>query len=127
MIGKPLRKGFHTVTPYLVVSDIEREVQFLKQAFDAEETERVRGGGGGWHGEIRIGDSMIMLGQGPAGTPTTSAQIFLYVEDPDALYHRALKAGATSKSEPADQSYGRSSGVTDPCGQVWWLCHHAEQ
>ena len=127
MVGKALRKGFHTVTPYLVVADINREVEFLKQAFDAEETERVRGGGGGWHVEVRIGDSMIMMGQGPAGTPTTSAQIFLYVEDPDALYQRALKAGATSKSEPRDESYGRSGGVTDPCGQVWWLCRHAEQ
>lgn len=127
MVGKALRKGFHTVTPYLVVGDINREVEFLKQAFDAEETERAQGGGGGWHVEVRIGDSMIMMGQGPAGTPTTSAQIFLYVEDPDALYQRALKAGATSKSEPRDESYGRSGGVTDPCGQVWWLCRHAEQ
>jgi PhnB protein len=127
MAGTPLRKGFHTVTPYLVVDDIQREAEFLKQAFDAVETERVRGGSGGWHGEMKIGDSMIMMGQGPAGTAVTSAQIFLYVEDPDALYRRALKAGATSKSEPSDQSYGRSAGVTDPCGQVWWLCRHAEE
>lgn len=126
MIGKPLRKGFHTVTPYLVVSDVAREVDFLKQAFDAEETERVKTEGG-VHSEVRIGDSMIMMGQGPAGSAATSAQIFLYVEDPDGLYHRALKAGASSKSEPSDETYGRSSGVTDPCGQVWWLCRHAEQ
>ena len=84
---------------------------------------------GGLHAEIKIGDSMLMIGGGIPGrkmsaTPNTTA-LHVYVEDTDAVYQRALAAGATSISGPADQEYGeRSAGVKDPAGNYWYIATH---
>jgi PhnB protein len=125
----PVRKGFHTVTPYMIAKDGPAMLEFAKQAFGAEETFRGIGSAGGLHGEVRIGDSMVMMGGGLPGreflaTPNTHA-IHLYVEDADAVYQKALAAGATSLSGPADQEYGeRSAGVKDPAGNLWYIATH---
>jgi PhnB protein len=125
----PIPKGYHTVTPYMVAKEGEALIDFVKKAFGAEETFRAIGTAGGIHAEVRIGDSMLMIGGGISGrefraTPNTHA-IHLYVEDADAVYQKALAAGATSISGPADQEYGeRSAGVTDPAGNVWYIATH---
>jgi PhnB protein len=126
---EPVPKGYHTVTPYLVARDAEAMIGFAQKAFGAEETFRAIGSAGGIHGEVRIGDSMIMMGGGIPGrdfkaTPNVTA-IHLYVKDTDAVYEQALQAGATSIDEPKDQEYGeRSAGVKDPAGNYWYIATH---
>jgi len=125
----PIPRGFRTVTPYMIAVDGPALLEFAKQAFGAEETFRAVGPAGGLHGEVRIGDSMIMMGGGIPGrefrgTANTHA-LHLYVPDCDAVYERALRAGATSIDEPRDQEYGeRSGGVKDPAGNLWYIATH---
>jgi len=122
----PVPKGYRTVTPYLVAEDGAGLIDFAKQAFGAEEIFRCIGGAGGIHCELRIGDSMVMMGGGRPGhefrsKPSTAA-LHVYVEDTDATYQRALAAGATSVSAPVDQEYGeRGAGVKDAFGNYWYI------
>ena len=121
-----IREGFHTVTPYLVASDAPALIDFVKNVFAADETHRSIGPGGGVHAEVRVGDSMLMIGGGGPGlawkgNPQPTA-LHVYVEDTDAAYALALRAGATSIGEPVDQEYGeRSGGVKDAFGNVWYI------
>lgn len=128
MAAKAIPHGYHTVTPYLVVEGADRLLDFLKQAFAAEETFRMSAADGSIsHAEARIGDSVVMMGDAGEQWPPMPAGIHLYVEDCDATYQRALEAGATSLREPADQFYGdRSGGVRDPVGNLWWIATHVE-
>lgn len=123
----PVPKGFHTVTPYLMASDAPQLIDFVKRIFDAEEIMRsVGGSGGGIHAEVRIGNSMLMIGGGGPGlswkgTPAPSA-FHVYVGDVDAAYNRAIEAGATSIQEVVDQPYGERSGsVRDKAGNNWYI------
>lgn len=118
------RKGFRRLTPYLVVEGPGEFVNFLKQAFGAEEVLRMAGGSGGMHVEVRIGDSIVMMGGG-AGVAPVPAAIHLYVHDADAVYRRALAAGARSMYEPVDQDYGdREAAVEDSSGNHWYIATH---
>jgi PhnB protein len=125
----PIPKGYRTVTPYLVAQDGPALMEFVKNAFGAEEMFRIVGSAGGLHGEVRVGDSMLMIGGGIPGrefrsTANTHA-LHLYVPDCDAVYARALQAGATSIDEPRDQEYGERSGsVRDPAGNFWYIATH---
>ena len=125
----PVPKGYRTVTPYLVAQDGPALVEFAKQAFGAEEIFRAVGSAGGLHAEVKIGDSMLMMGGGIPGrefrsTPNTHA-LHIYVEDADATYQKALAAGATTIDEPRDQEYGeRSASVKDPAGNYWYIATH---
>jgi PhnB protein len=125
---KPIPDGYHTVTPYLVVRDVPRLIDFLQQAFGATEIMRsARPDGSILHAEVSIGDSRVMLGEASAPTPPMPGCVHLYVVDTDALYHLALQAGATSLREPTDQFYGdRMAGVQDPVGNQWWIATHVE-
>ena len=117
-------EGHHTVTPYLVVPDAVKLIDFMKQAFDAELTFGPMKGPDGrvQHAEMRVGDSRVMIGQACEKFPALPAMIYLYLPDCDATYKKALAAGATSIMEPADQFYGdRSGGVKDTNGVSWWL------
>lgn len=115
------RQGFHTVTPYLTVEQPAELLEFIKESFFATELGRTTGSAGGMHAEARIGDSMLMVGGG-VGLGKHPTAIHLYVTDVDEAYARALKAGATSLMEPADQEYGeRSAGVQDPTGNLWYI------
>ncbi len=126
MVGKSTREGFHTVTPYLIVDEVDTLIAFVKQAFGAEETFRTTGSAGGQHVEVQIGDSMVMIGAGAAGEAMPT-MLFLYVEDVDAVYQRALEAGATALMEPSDQSHGdRMAGVKDASGNQWYMATHAD-
>jgi PhnB protein len=125
----PIPKGYRTVTPYLVAQDGPALMEFVKNAFGAEEMFRIVGSAGGLHGEVRVGDSMLMIGGGIPGrefrsTANTHA-LHLYVPDCDAVFARALQAGATSIDEPRDQEYGERSGsVRDPAGNFWYIATH---
>ena len=123
---KPIREGFHTITPYLIVHEAVELINFAKLAFEAEELYRGTGSAGGIHAEVRIGDSIVMMGGGGAwrGTPKPTG-IHLYVKDADAVYERALQAGAISLHEPVDQDYGdREASVKDPSGNHWYIATH---
>jgi PhnB protein len=119
--AKPAREGARRLTPYLVVEKPNEYANFLKQAFGAEETMRMTGTAGGMHVELRIGDSVVMMGGG-AGIAPVPAAIHLYVDDADAVYRRVLAAGAVSLYEPVDQEYGdREAAVKDSSGIYWYI------
>jgi len=119
-------KGFRTVTPYIVVSDVHQEVDFIKKVFDAEGKVYGLGSAGGFHSEYRIGDSMLMIGGGGKGskwkgTPVP-VSLHVYVADVDGVYQRAVQAGAISLMEPTDMEYGeRGAGIEDAGGNHWYL------
>jgi PhnB protein len=120
------REGFRTVTPYIVVNDVPGLIDFTERAFGATEDARTTGSGAGLHAEVQIGDSKLMIGGGSPqhswrGDPLTAA-FHIYVPDVDAVFARAVQAGATVIQQPADMEYGeRSGGVTDPFGNVWYI------
>jgi PhnB protein len=122
----PVPKGYHTLTTYLVARDADGLIDFVTKTFGAEEKFRSVGSAGGRHAEVKIGDSMIMIGGGIAGgawkgDPLPSA-FHVYVPDCDAVYRKALAAGATSLSEPKDQEYGeRTANVKDAAGNFWYI------
>jgi PhnB protein len=128
MAAKPIPDGYHTVTPYLVVPDARRLLEFVKQAFDAEIKFEMAGPGGGIaHAEFRIGDSMVMCGQAGGEHPPFPAMLHLYVQDADAMFNQAVAAGAEVVRPMADQFYGdRSGGVKDAFGNTWWVSTHVE-
>ncbi len=117
------RNTYRTVTPYLVVSDADAELAFLKAAFGATEaTCQRRPDNTVMHAEMKIGDSLVMLGQAGGPWKARSAALYLWVENVDATYAGALQAGATSESEPEDKPYGhRNAAVVDPNGVTWWI------
>jgi uncharacterized glyoxalase superfamily protein PhnB len=125
----PIREGFRTVTPYLVVPDVHAEAEFLKQTFGVTGHIYGLGSQGGFHAEYNIGGSMIMVGGGGKGsqwqgTPLPT-YIHLYVEDVDAIYENAVQAGATNLSAPGERFYGdRECGFRDPGGNQWFVATH---
>jgi len=125
---RTMPQGFHTVTPYLIVEGAARLIDFLTSAFGAKEIERMsRPDGKIAHAEVKIGDSVIMMGDAGGQWKPMPGSVYLYVKDTDAAYKRALQAGATSLMEPADQFYGdRNAGVRDPLGDIWWIATHKE-
>ncbi len=133
---KPIPEGYHTVTPYLVVRDAARALDFYKRAFGAVERFRMPGPGGKiTHAEIQIGDSMIMLAdefpemgcRSPQAFNGTPVSIFLYVEDVDATFKQAVTAGATSQMPVQDMFWGDRYGkLADPFGHVWSVATHKE-
>jgi PhnB protein len=114
---------YRTVMPYLVVPDADAELAFVKTAFGGSEANCQRNPDNTvMHAEIKIGDSLIMLGQASGHWKPRPAALYLWVEDVDATYARALQAGATSESEPEDKPYGhRNAGVIDQNGVTWWI------
>jgi PhnB protein len=125
----PIRPGFRTITPYLIVNQGAELIDFVKNVFGAKEDFRATGSAGGIHCEVRIGESVLMLGGGGAwrGTPSPTA-LHIYVPDVDASYQRAIEAGATSLRAPADQSYGdRDASIRDPYGNDWYIGTHQER
>lgn len=119
-----IREGFHTITPYLIISGAPQWMEFVKQAFGAEERFRVQRPEGGaiMHAEVKIGDSMIELAEANAQFPPLPGAMLLRVEDVDAVYNRAIESGATPIHPPADQEYGvRDGSVKDISGNNWYI------
>lgn len=117
---KFLREGFHSVTPYLIISGAAQWIDFVKQAFGAEEYFRAKRPGAEdviMHAEVKIGDSMIELADANPQFPPMPCTLLLRVDDPDAVYNRALEAGATVMQPITDQPYGSRGGtVLDVAG-----------
>jgi len=133
---KPIPQGYHTVTPYLTVHDAARAIDFYKRAFGAQEIVRMGGPGDKiGHAELKIGDSMIMLADEFPGQSTkspqslggTTASVFLYVENVDALFHQAQSARAKVEQPLADMFWGDRFGrLSDPFGHSWSMATHKE-
>lgn len=116
--------GHQTVMPYLMLDGAVQFKDFTTSVFGGQITsthyqedapEMIK------HSEVRIGESTIMFCDSRPEWPAQPANMFVYVENADDTYKKALEQGGTSVMEPADQEYGRSCGVTDPCGNVWWI------
>ena len=117
---KPIREGFHTVTPFIAVSEPEKLIALLKHAFNAEERGRSPKDHG-FHVEVRVGDSMLMIHDCAPGGEKIGA-FHVYVPDSDAAYKRALEAGATAMGAPEDRPYGERQGtVKDLAGNLWYI------
>src|SRR5713226_1310450 len=126
---RPIREGFRTITPYLFVQDVDNLIDFLKRAFRAEQTLHGmrRPDGTVMHAEVKIGDSFVMMGEPTGQFGPMQSSIYLYVEDCDKVYERAVQAGAVSLMKPADMLTGeRYGGVKDPAGNIWWVATHIE-
>ena len=124
MKALPLPNGIHNVNPYLVVKDPDALIAFLSATFHAEVGSRQTFEGRTMHAEVHIGDAAVMIGGSNADVP---AMLYVYVDDCDAAYARALGAGGESLMEPADMFYGdRHGGVRDAAGNTWWIATHIE-
>ena len=132
----PIPEGYHTLTPYLIIKNASEAIDFYKKAFGAEELFRMPGPDGKTvlHAELRIGDSPLMMSEACenmafspeklGGTPVT---VHMYVQDANATFERAVKAGATAKMPPQDMFWGDRFGkLTDPYGHEWSIAQHIE-
>ena len=117
------KDSYRTITPYLVVPNADAELTFLKTAFGGVEVSCQRNADNTvMHAEVTIGDSLVMLGQAGAQWKPLTAALYLWIDDVDATYAQALKAGARSESAPEDKPYGhRNAGVIDQNGITWWI------
>jgi PhnB protein len=121
-------QGYNSVSPYLIVSDARATMAFLQAAFDAEPLRVIAGPDGTLrHAEARIGDTVVMLADAVDGWPAVPAYVHVYVADVDAVYRRALAAGAESVAEPVKKDDAdKRGGVQDPGGTTWWLSTQVE-
>jgi PhnB protein len=127
-VVQPVPEGYAAVTPYLVVRNAPALIDFLEQAFGAQERMRMTDEEGVIrHGEVEIGGARVMLADASDEFPPIPAMLHLYVQDVDAVYRQAVSAGGESIMEPMDQFYGdRMAGVRDGFGNQWWLATHIE-
>jgi PhnB protein len=132
---KPIPKGYHSVTPYLIINGAAAALDFYKKAFGAVELFRMEHEGKIGHAEIKIGDSPVMLadeqpGMGyvsPQALGGTPVSLMIYVDDVDTIYKQAIDAGGVELKAVQDQFYGdRSGNFKDPFGHVWTVATHKE-
>jgi uncharacterized glyoxalase superfamily protein PhnB len=121
--GGPVPAGMNTVTPTLHVKGTDRLIDFIRQAFGAEELDRTLAADGTvMHAQLRLGDSVLELGEARGFLAPMPGALHYYVPDVDAVYARALAAGATTLGAPSDRPYGdRSAEVGDPFGNHWFI------
>ncbi|MGO9017537.1 MAG: VOC family protein [Syntrophobacteraceae bacterium] len=125
---KPIPDGYHSVTPHLSVKGAARLIDFLKKTFEAIEVYRFPAPDGSvMHAELKIGDSVVMLGEPMEGFPPSPATFYVYVQDADATYKAALNAGGQSLDGPTDQFWGdRVATIKDFAGNRWMIATHVE-
>ena len=116
-------ENYNTVSPYLIVADAPATIAFLERVFDAAEIRRFpRPDGKLMHAEVRIDDTVVMLADSVEGWPPVPSYVHVYVADVDAVYQRALEAGAESVQEPVQkQDEDKRGGVKDSGGTTWWI------
>lgn len=124
-----MSQGYQAVNPFLFVDGAQRLIDFLGEAFGAVETERItRPDGAIGHAELRIGESVIMLSDATVELPAGRCAHYVYVDDVDRVYERALAAGGSALRQPANQFYGnREAGIRDPLGNIWWIATVIEE
>ncbi|MBT2232093.1 VOC family protein [Nonomuraea sp. NEAU-A123] len=123
-------EGYTTVTPFVICRDTARLIEYVKEAFGAEELGRVTTDEEGHigHAEVRIGDAVVMMLDAPPDWPPTPAFLRLYVDDADAVHRRAVAAGGTSVTEITHVPWGDRAGrVRDPLGNLWWIHTRVEE
>lgn len=116
--------GYNSLSPYLIVKGAQRVIDFATRTFDAVALRRYdQPDGTLMHGELRVGDTVVMLGEAGADWPAVPAHLHVYVEDTDATFRRALAAGGEVVQEPRqrDGDPDRRGGVKDPAGNTWWI------
>lgn len=117
----PVPTQYNRLMPYLILPDALHFIDFMKYVFSATEQAIVpRSEGVIMHGELRIIDSVIMFADSTEAFSPRPAGLFIYVENVDDIYRKALEKGAISKMEPATQPYGYTCGFQDPFGNDWW-------
>ena len=117
-----LPQGHQTVMPYLILPGVAEFIEFATKVFNAKTLAvHPADGGGIMHAEINIEGSTIMMGDSSERWEPRPASLYIYSEDVDSAYKRALTHGAKTILEPEDKPYGRSCGVGDPFGNVWWI------
>jgi PhnB protein len=129
MAVKPIPEGYHSVTPLLSVRGAARLIDFLKKAFAATEIYRFPSPDGSvMHAELKIGDSVLMLGEATNEQhPAMPVALYLYVDDADATYRKALDAGGESIGAPDNMFWGdRVATIKDFAGNKWWIATHVE-
>lgn len=121
--------GHNCVSPYLIVHHAAEVIDLLTRAFEGTELLRMADGDGRIrHAEVRVGDSVVMLSEACEEFPAMPTAVHVYVPDVDAVFRRAVTAGAGALREPADQFYGdRTAGVKDAGGNSWWIATHKEE
>lgn len=129
-MSKPFKPDNYTsVSPYLIVEGAQATIDFLKQVFEATELRRFADGAGRlMHAEVRIDDTVVMLGDAaPPDWPAVSCHVHVYVRDVDAVYRNALAAGATPVQEPVKkQDEDKRGGFKDAGGTTWWVSMKVE-
>jgi PhnB protein len=125
----PIPEGTSTVMPWIISRDTAKLLDFMKQAFGAQELSRLRNEDGTTtHAEVRIGNSIVGGFDTREGWPDTPCFLRLYVEDADAVYQQALSAGAVTVTEMTSLVWGERGGrVRDPLGNIWWIQSRVEQ
>ena len=117
--------GHQTVMPYLILDGALNFIEFAKDVFDAEvvlNMHQMRDDGKTVvHSEIQIGNTIIMMADASPEWKVQNANLFIYVQSADSTYQKAIANGARTVMELSNQSYGRTCGVTDPFGNVWWI------
>ena len=128
MAVKPVPEGYHSVTPYLTIPDVAKALEFVQRAFGATQVEAAPDANGVIrHADVMIGDSHVMFGQSSEKWEPRPGTLYMYTENVDELYRRAMDAGGTSLREPTNEFYGdRSAGVQDSQGNQWWMATHVE-
>jgi uncharacterized glyoxalase superfamily protein PhnB len=123
-----LPKGVHSVNAYLHPLRAEPVIAFLKQAFGGQEIAKYSSlDGVVHHAQVRVGDAVLEMGEAHGVYKPMESMFYIYVPNCDAIYQRALAAGATSQQEPADQPYGdRNAAVVDPFGNTWYIATHVK-
>lgn len=119
---KPYPTHYQRVMPYLAIPGGQAFLAFTQELLGATvHHAEHREDGSISHAELSFGDATIMFSEATEGWPAQAAMLFIWVDDADAVYARALAMGCTSAMEPSDQDYGRAAGVTDAHGITWWL------
>jgi PhnB protein len=128
MATQSIPEGYHSITPSFCVEGAQQFIDFIKSVFNAQDRFRMDGPGGKiMHAELSIGDSALMVGDAMPQWPAKHNSLYVYVDDVDAAYERALKAGATSVRAPDNAFYGdRNASVQDPFGNLWGIATHVE-
>lgn len=122
-------EGYGSVSIFLVLTDVEKELEFLSMVFDAQALNRVRGPDGSLrYAEARLGDSIIMMDKVHTGHPATKSRMHVWTDDVDALFERAVQHGASIVEEPRDQTHGnREAAIEDGQGNIWGIAERLKK